>query len=195
MSGGYRDDWKDAIPAHAHIRRLHETLRAEIRRRHDRSVSFADELFDRWERAADLGFGAETSVYDACLVLGDVQVGEHTWIGPYTVLDGSGGGLTIGSHCSLSAGVQIYTHDTVARALTRGAAPVARGPVAIGDATYVGPMAIVTRGVTIGSQCVIGAGALVNRDVPDGAIVYGTPGRVVGRAVVDGDRVDLVYEA
>ena len=33
--------------------------------------------------------------YDSVLVIGDVQVGKNTWIGPFVVLDGSGG-LEIG---------------------------------------------------------------------------------------------------
>jgi acetyltransferase-like isoleucine patch superfamily enzyme len=185
--------WKREIPGHEALRALHEALREQIASRWQRSLPFADELFDRWERAAHLGFGAGTSVYDACLVFGEVRVGAQTWIGPYTILDGSGG-LTIGSHCSVSAGVQIYSHDTVARALTGGVAPIERSPVTIGDRCYIGPNAIITRGVTIGQQCVIGASALVNRDVPDRSIVFGTPGQIVGRVEVDGDRVHLVYD-
>ena len=82
---------------------LHETLRKEIKSVWDRSVSFQDELFDRWERADFMGFGKGTSVYQDSLIIGDVSVGAATWIGPFTVLDGSGG-LTIGDNCSISAG-------------------------------------------------------------------------------------------
>jgi len=190
----YQDEWKKAVPGHDAIRTLHEQLREQIGERWRRSLPFGDELFDRWERAAHLGFGKGASIYDASLVLGDVEVGEQTWVGPFTILDGSGG-LTIGKHCSISAGVQIYTHDTVAWALTAGKAPAPRAPVAIGDCTYIGPNAIITRGVTIGSQCVIGAAALVNHDVPDRSIAFGTPARIVGKVEADGDQVRLVYDA
>src|SRR5688500_12961113 len=189
----YKDDWKNAVPGHAPLRELHEQLRDEMRARWQRAVPFPDELFDRWERAAYLGFGAGASIYDASVVLCDVKVGERTWIGPFTVLDGSGG-LTIGRSCSISTGVQIYTHDTVSWALTDGKAPAQHAPVTIGDCCYLGPNVVVTAGVTIGTQCVIGAGALVNRDVPDRAIVHGLPGRVVGRVEVDGGEVKLVYD-
>ena len=91
----YKDDWKRSVPGHAPLRELHEQLRDEMRARWQRAVPFADELFDRWERARYLGFGEGTSIYDASVVLGDVTVGEKTWIGPFTVLDGSGG-LRIG---------------------------------------------------------------------------------------------------
>lgn len=173
---------------------LHEALRAAITDRWQRSLPFADELLDRWERAAYLGFGTGSSVYDSSLILGDVGVGDHTWIGPHTVLDGTGGPLSIGSYCMISSGAQVYTHHTVEWALTGGAAGPRRGPVSIGHRTYIGPQAVIGLGVDIGTQVVIGAGAFVNRDVPDGAIAYGTPARIVGRTEVSGDRVDLVYD-
>ena len=52
-----------------------------------------------------------------------VTVGAGTWIGPNTLLDGTGG-LSIGASCSISAGVQIYTHDSVMWALSGGTASV-----------------------------------------------------------------------
>ena len=85
----------------------------------DRGLPFADCFVDRWEKAEALGFGKGTSIYDSSLVLGDVKVGENSWIGPNTVLDGSGG-LEIGSNCSISAGVQIYSHDSVSRSIVTG---------------------------------------------------------------------------
>lgn len=190
---GYKDEWKTRIPGHDAIRELHEALRAEVSKRWNRSLPFSDELFDRWERAAFLGFGEGASIYDSSLVLGDVRVGDHTWIGPFTVMDGSGG-LSIGSYCSISAGVHIYTHDTVSWAVSGGEAPVERSAVSIASRTYIGPNAIITRGVSIGSQCVVGAAAMVNADVPDRSIVFGIPARVVGRVELEGSRVRLVYD-
>lgn len=189
----YWDDWKVEIQGHAELRSLHEVLRAEVQRRWQRSLPFADELFDRSERASFLGFGEGSSVYDSCLVIGDVEVGAETWIGPFTVLDGSGG-LRIGSSCSISAGVQIYTHDTVRRALTGGSADIERAEVTIGDNTYLGPNALVTKGVAIGTHCVIGAQSLVNRDIPSNSIVFGVPGRVVGRTVIGDRTARLVFD-
>ena len=90
-----------------------------MRRRWQRRVPLGDLMTDRWEIARDYGFGEGTSCYDNVLILGDVQVGAHCWIGPNVILDGSGG-LTIGDHCAISAGVQIYSHDTVARYTSMG---------------------------------------------------------------------------
>jgi len=190
----YRDEWKKELPGHGELRELHERLRADVQTRWKRSLPYADELFDRWERASFLGFGEGSSVYDAALIIGDIEVGEHTWIGPFTVLDGSGG-LSIGSHCSISSAVQIYSHDTVARSLTGGKAPARTAPVRIGDRCYIGPQAIISAGVTIGNECVIGAGALVKNDIPDRSIAFGTPARISGRVEIDGANVKLCYDS
>lgn len=156
-------------------------LAAEVRERWHRSLPVGDYLVDRWQKAADLGFGEGTSIYDSSLVLGDVRVGKNTWIGPFTVLDGSGG-LKIGDHCSISAGVQIYSHDSVQWATSGGTSGLERSPVSIGSRCYIGPNVIVTKGVTIGDGCVIGANSLVLNDIPAGMKAFGTPCREMGPA-------------
>ena len=148
--------------------------RDQVNADYKRTLPFADYIVDRWEKANMLGFGEGTSVYDSCLVIGQVSVGAHTWIGPYTVLDGSGG-LTIGSYCSISAGVQIYSHDTVARSLSAGKSPIEYASTQIGSRCYIGPNVIIAKGVTIGDGAVIGANSLVLKDIPANSRAHGTP--------------------
>lgn len=176
------------------LRGLHHRLGGELERQFDRSLPFADELFDRWERARILGFGEGSSIYDSALVFGEPTVGAGVWIGPGTVIDGSGG-LVVGDHCTIAVGVHIYTHDNVARTLTGGRAPVLRAPVRIGACTYLGPNVIVARGLEIGSRCVVAAGSFVNRSIPDESVAAGSPARVIGRVRLDGDSVTLEYNS
>jgi acetyltransferase-like isoleucine patch superfamily enzyme len=156
-------------------------LQSAVAERWQRTLPFGDYLVDRWEKARRLGFGAGSSIYDSSLVLGNVKVGENTWVGPFTVLDGSGG-LEIGSNCSISAGVQIYSHDTVEWSVTGGATGPVRSPTRIGSRCYIGPNTVVAKGVTVGDGCVIGANSLVLSDIPEGSKAFGTPCRVVGKA-------------
>ena len=165
----------------AQLREMLVQLRAAVRERWNRALPFGDHVSDRWEKARFLGFGKGASIYDSSLVLGDVKVGEGTWIGPNTILDGSGG-LEIGAFCSISAGVQIYSHDTVRWALSGGKAEAERAPVRIGSRCYIGPLTVIAKGVTIGDGCVIGANSLVLHDVPAGKKAFGTPCRVMGDA-------------
>jgi acetyltransferase-like isoleucine patch superfamily enzyme len=155
--------------------------RREVNLKYRRTLPLADYIVDRWERARELGFGEGSSVYDSVLVLGDVAVGKDTWIGPFVVLDGSGG-LTIGANCSISAGVQIYSHDSVAWAVSGGVADYEHSATAIGDNCYIGPNVVVAKGVRIGDGCIIGANSLVLGDIPSGSKAYGTPCRVEGPA-------------
>jgi acetyltransferase-like isoleucine patch superfamily enzyme len=149
-------------------------LRREKREKFHRHVSVGDLLTDRWEIARDYGFGEGTSCYDNVLILGDVKVGKHCWIGPNVILDGHAG-LTIGDDCDISAGVQIYTHATVARCLSGGVAAIEQAPVKIGSCVYIGPQCVIQKGVTIGDGVVIGTMSLVNRDIPSGARAWGIP--------------------
>lgn len=165
------------------LRDLWRRLQADVEGRWHRTLPFGDYVVDRFEKARRLGFGDGASIYDSALVIGSVKVGEKTWIGPFTLLDGSGG-LEIGSFSSISAGVQIYTHDTVEWALSGGTQEAEQAPTRIGSRCYLGPGTIVAKGVTIGDGCVIGANSLVLEDVPAGSKAYGTPCRVVGRATV-----------
>ncbi len=162
------------------LRGLWQARRNEVDAQYTRTLSFGDYVVDRWEKAHALGFGNGTSIYDSTLVFGDVKVAENTWIGPFCVLDGTGG-LTIGSYCAISAGVQIYSHDTVKWSISGGSAPYDYAPTMIGDRCYIGPATIVAKGVTLGDGCVIGAQSLVMQDVPAGAKAYGSPCRVVGK--------------
>lgn len=107
------------------------------------------------------------------------SIGEGTWIGPFAMIDGSGG-LTIGAGCDISAGVHIYTHSSHARCVTGKAKLIERRPVVIGDRTFIGANSTVLMGVTIGSGCIIGAGSVVTTDIPDGSLAVGSPARVVG---------------
>ena len=94
-------------------------------------------------------------------VVGTPVVGEGTWIGAFTMIDGSGG-LRIGAGCDISTGAQIYTHSSAKRCVSgRRFDLVERAPVVIGDRVFVGA----------------------------GAIVAGVPARVVGHVEFDVDGI------
>jgi acetyltransferase-like isoleucine patch superfamily enzyme len=171
------EEYDDILNA---IRTLQRYLQAEKMARFGRRVSIGDLLTDRWQNAREYGFGEGSSCYDNVLILGEVSVGRDTWIGPNVILDGSGGGLAIGDHCAISAGAQVYTHHTVRRNVTKGREPIEYSPTRIGDGVYIGPNAVIAKGVSIGDSVVIGAMSFVNSDVPARKIAWGCPARIVG---------------
>lgn len=162
------------------LKALQKTLQQQKMTKYQRRVSLGDLVTDRWDNAKEYGFGEGTSCYDNVLVIGNVKVGKHVWIGPNVILDGSGGGLIIGDYCTISAGVQIYTHNNLEATVTRGKAPIVQKPTRIGEGVYFGPNSIIQMGVTIGDGAVVGAMSLVNKNIPPGKKAWGCPARIVG---------------
>ena len=94
----------------------------------------------------------------SCVILGDPDIGEGTWIGHFTVLDGSQG-LKIGKNCSIASGVHIYTHST--HELTTQGKPKLVGSVTIGSNVAIGANSVIMYDVTIGDNVVIPALTLI----------------------------------
>lgn len=163
------------------LQSLQRALQQEKRAKFNRRVPFGDLVTDRWDNARQYEFGEGTSCYDSALILGDVKVGRHTWIGPNVVLDGLGASLVIGDYCAISAGVQIYTHDTVRRCVTLGQGPKMEcAPTSIGNGVYIGPNSVISKGVTIGNSVVIGAMSFVDKSIPSLKKAWGCPAVVIG---------------
>lgn len=156
----------------------------EFRRR----VGFGDLVTERADNAREYGFGQGSTCYDSAIILGDVVVGEHCWIGPNSILDGTGG-LTIGHWVTVSFGAMIASHSSVSHMLTAGRQPIETRRTVIGDRVVIGPGAFIGMGVHIGEGCVVAPHAVVSRNVPPSSIVQGDPARVIGRVVIDDDDV------
>jgi acetyltransferase-like isoleucine patch superfamily enzyme/glycosyltransferase involved in cell wall biosynthesis len=162
----------------------HHIARDDVRQRWNRVLPLPELFTDRWEKAKFLGFGEGTSIYDSVMVLGEVEVGSNSWIGPNCVMDGSGG-LKIGSHCCFSAGTQIYSHNSVAKYISGGKSDIKTSKTIIGNNVYTGPNVIISAGSNIGNECIIGASSLVKGDIPDRSFVAGSPAIIVGYIHLD----------
>ncbi len=114
-------------------------------------------------------------------IIGNPKIGEGTWIGAFSLIDGQGG-LEIGKGCDISSGAHLLTHSTVWRCLSeRRYNQVDRAPTRIGDYVFIGENATILKGADIGHHCVIGAGTVVkeNTKIPPYSLVVGVPGRIV----------------
>lgn len=114
-------------------------------------------------------------------IAGHPEIGEGTWIGAFTLVDGLGG-LKIGRGCNISSGAQVLSHSTARRCVTERRHPeVDRRPTEIGDFVFVGANAVILMGARIGDHSIVAAGAVVLEGavVPPYSLVAGVPARVV----------------
>jgi acetyltransferase-like isoleucine patch superfamily enzyme len=166
------------------LKALYFEIDQEMRSTYDRSLPFDEYIFDRFARAKILEAGQGSSVHHSSYVYGKVKIGQNTWVGPFTLLDGSGG-LEIGNNCSISSGVHIYTHDTVKKRISGGASKGEQSSVKIGNSCYVGPQTIIARGVELGDFTIVGANSFVKGNFPARSVLMGTPAKIKGTVEFD----------
>jgi len=104
---------------------------------------------------------------------GPIVIGENTSIGTQSIIIALGG-ITIGRSVMIAGGCSIagglYHTGRVDVPISEQGV-YTRGPVSIGDGSWLGLGVIVVDGVKIGKGCVIGAGVVVTEDIPDFAVV------------------------
>ena len=163
--------------------RLMQSRRDQMRLDYDRVLPSGELIFNRFDKAVYLSCGEGSSVYDSSVIMGDVRIGSHTWVGPYTLVEGANAPVEIGDYVTINSGAMIYSHDSTKYYVSGGKNAVEKAGVKIGSYTVIGTMSIINCGVTIGSHCVVASNSFVNRDVPDYTIVGGNPAKPIGRVI------------
>mgnify|MGYP002778227443 CR=1 FL=1 len=111
---------------------------------------------------------------------GTIEIGEKTFLGPFTCLAGEF--IRIGKQCLIASHTGIYSinhnfDDPTTNIREQG---VSYKGITIEDDCWLGSGVRVVDGVTIGRGSVIGAGAVVTRDIPPYSIAVGVPARPIG---------------
>lgn len=111
---------------------------------------------------------------------GQIEIGKHTYIGPYTCIS-CYGKVKIGRDCLIASHSSIYGHnhafaDSTQKIVEQGF--TCKG-IIIEDDCWLGSGVRVVDGVTIGQGSVIGAGAVVTKDIPSYSVAVGVPAQVI----------------
>ncbi|OLB95495.1 MAG: hypothetical protein AUH30_15330 [Candidatus Rokubacteria bacterium 13_1_40CM_68_15] len=126
--------------------------------------------------------GLPSNPYNAhAWLIGEPAIGEGTWIGAFTLIDGRGG-LRIGRGCDISSGAHILTHSSARRCVSeRRYTRVDEKPTVIEDHVFVGEHATVLMGCRVGHHSIVAAASVLLEDtvIPPYSLVAGVPARVI----------------
>ena len=130
-----------------------------------------------------------------CSVFGSpdhiLEIGEGSYVGMFSVLNGFSAPLKIGKKVSIAQNVNIMTDSGPnASQLMQGIYPIIKGPVTIGDHAWIGAGVIIGPGVTIGRCSIVGANSFVATDVEPFAVYAGNPAVLIKRINIPGENDD-----
>lgn len=127
------------------------------------------------EKSSKIDRGVDIRVHNG----GHIDIGERTYIGPYSCLSGRdikiGKNCMIASHSSLYSSNHLFT-DSNLDITQQGSSYEG---IVIEDNCWLGTGVRVLDGVTIGQGSVIGAGAVVTKDIPSFSVAVGVPAKVL----------------
>jgi acetyltransferase-like isoleucine patch superfamily enzyme len=122
--------------------------------------------------APTIRIGAQTSIQDRCILLGDITIGRYC-------VFATGVYLSSGRHYyDLAPHLNIRDQDAMVRN-TKALADQHNRPVTIEDDCWLGMNTVVMSGVTIGKGAIVGANSVVTRDVAPYTVVAGAPAKAI----------------
>ncbi|WP_241317634.1 acyltransferase [Chryseobacterium arthrosphaerae] len=109
-----------------------------------------------------------------------LEIGESSYVGMFSILNGFSRKLTIGKHVSIAQNVNIMTDSGPnASEEMQNIFPLISGEVQIGDHSWIGANVIIMPGVQLGKFCVVAANSFVNKSFPDYSMIGGNPAKLI----------------
>ncbi|SIQ71061.1 MULTISPECIES: acyltransferase [unclassified Chryseobacterium] len=109
-----------------------------------------------------------------------LEIGQSSYVGMFSILNGFSRKLTIGKHVSIAQNVNIMTDSGPnASEEMQKIFPLISGEVQIGDHSWIGANAIIMPGVHLGKFCVVAANSFVNKSFPDYSMIGGNPAKLI----------------
>ena len=139
--------------------------------------------------------GDNVKVAKRCSIFGSLDhqliIGDNSYVGMNTILNGFAATLKIGNHVSIAQNVNMMTDSGPnASEIMQRIFPIDRGSIEIGDHSWIGAGAVIMPGVSLGKFSIVAANSYVNRSFPDYSIVGGTPAKLIRR--LDEDEIEKI---
>lgn len=112
---------------------------------------------------------------------GSVELEDHVSLHPRCQINAYVEKITIGKGTMVAPNCAFYSYDhgiEVDQPIRRQPL-ISKGPIYVGEESWISVGATILAGVTIGPGAVVGAGAVVTKDIPANAIAVGNPAKVV----------------
>lgn len=81
--------------------------------------------------------------------------------------------VTIGNNVTISAPVQLLTHDNSIIKMSKGEVTDTFGAISIGDNCFIGASTLILPGVTLADNVIVAAGSVVTKSFLESNIIIG----------------------
>ena len=139
--------------------------------------------------------GDNVRIAKRCSIFGgpeyQLEIGYETYIGMNSIINGYKAKLKIGTNVSIAQNVNIMV-DSGPNASTelQKIFPIEKGPVSVGDHTWIGASVIIMPNVILGEYCVVAANSYVNQSFPAYSIIGGSPAQLI-RTISEEEKTKL----
>ena len=113
-----------------------------------------------------------TFIHPTALIMGDVEIGEGSFIGAYSILTTN---IKIGKHAILNRGNHIGHDCEIGDYFSAMPGAIVSGDVKIYDCVYMGSNSSIREKLSIHSLCTVGMNAAVVRNIEDNGTYVGVP--------------------
>ena len=147
-------------------------------------VISGDVYIDPSSSVNNLRLGNGVKIAKRCSVYGSeenqLEIGEFSYIGMNTIINGFNAKITIGSNVSIAQSVNIMADSGPNASLEMQAFfAIQTGPVSIGDHSWIGANSIIMPNVTLGEFCVVAANSFVTSNFEPYSVVGGNPAKII----------------
>ncbi|MET3112921.1 acetyltransferase-like isoleucine patch superfamily enzyme [Pedobacter sp. CG_S7] len=128
--------------------------------------------------------GKGVKIAKRCSIFGSaeyqLEIGDGTYIGMNTILNGYKAKLNIGKRVSIAQNVNIMVDSGPnASPEMQKIYPIIEGEITIGDDSWIGANVVIMPNVKLGKFCVVAANSFVNKNFDDYSLIAGTPARFI----------------